>query len=155
MKTEADVFYVFSEGPDAVVSDTVGFADLVVLINPALEAARYATLSEMPNERRRYFESQLPVLAVLTSEDDDATGLAFPLGRWFSTLFETERDAQRLNPVTGRAKLSSRAVSAHPRQFRRSLQPARAGKQTSQVAASRLKAQCSSARIPQPGEILI
>jgi len=105
MKTEADVFYVFSEGPDAVVSDTVGFADLVVLINPALEAARYATLSEMPNERRRYFESQLPVLAVLTSEDDDATGLAFPLGRWFSTLFETERDAQRLNPVTGESEV--------------------------------------------------
>ena len=91
--------FVQTHGPDAVVSDTVGFADLVVLINPAFEAARYATLSDMANERRRYFESQLPVLAVLTSEDDDATGLAFPLGRWFSTLFETERDAQRLNPV--------------------------------------------------------
>ena len=93
--------FVQTHGPDAVVSDTVGFADLVVLINPAFEAARYATLSDMANERRRYFESQLPVLAVLTSEDDDATGMAFPLGRWFSTLFETERDAQRLNPVAG------------------------------------------------------
>eukprot|EP01013_Petalomonas_cantuscygni_P027502 TRINITY_DN504_c0_g1_i3.p1 TRINITY_DN504_c0_g1~~TRINITY_DN504_c0_g1_i3.p1 ORF type:complete len:458 (+),score=14.45 TRINITY_DN504_c0_g1_i3:177-1550(+) len=97
--------FVQTHGPDAVVSDTVGFADLVVLINPAFEAARYATLSDMANERRRYFESQLPVLAVLTSEDDDATGLAFPLGRWFSTLFETERDAQRLNPVTGESEV--------------------------------------------------
>ena len=97
--------FVQTHGPDAVVSDTVGFADLVVLINPAFEAARYATLSDMANERRRYFESQLPVLAVLTSEDDDATGMAFPLGRWFSTLFETERDAQRLNPVTGESEV--------------------------------------------------
>ena len=97
--------FVQTHGPDAVVSDTIGFADLVVLINPAFEAARYATLSDMANERRRYFESQLPVLAVLTSEDDDATGLAFPLGRWFSTQFETERDAQRLNPVTGESEV--------------------------------------------------
>ncbi|WP_404365550.1 hypothetical protein [Marinobacter sp.] len=93
--------FVQTHGPDAVVSDTVGFADLVVLINPAFEAAHYSTLSDMANERRRYFQSQLPVLAVLTSEDDDATGKAFPMGRWFATLFETERDAQRFNPVLG------------------------------------------------------
>ena len=93
--------FVQTHGPDAVVSDTVGFADLVVLINPAFEAARYSTLSDMANERRRYFPSQLPVLAVLTSEDDDATGKAFPMGRWFSTLFETERNAERFNPVLG------------------------------------------------------
>jgi len=93
--------FVQTHGPDAVVSDTVGFADLVVLINPAFEAARYSTLSDMANERRRYFSSQLPVLAVLTSEDDDATGTAFPMGRWFSTLFETERNAERFNPVLG------------------------------------------------------
>jgi pimeloyl-ACP methyl ester carboxylesterase len=93
--------FVQTHGPDAVVSDTVGFADLVVLINPAFEAARYSTLSDMANERRRYFQSQLPVLVVLTSEDDDATRIAFPIGRWFSTLFETERDAERFNPVLG------------------------------------------------------
>jgi len=93
--------FVQTHGPDAVVSDTVGFADLVVLINPAFEAARYSTLSDMANERRRYFQSQLPVLVVLTSEDDDATRIAFPIDRWFSTLFETERDAERFNPVLG------------------------------------------------------
>jgi len=93
--------FVQTYGPDGVVSDTVGFADLVVLINPAFEAARYSALSDMANERRRYFAGQLPVLAVLTSEDDDATGTAFPMGRWFSTLFETERDAERFNPVLG------------------------------------------------------
>lgn len=93
--------FVQTYGPDAVVSDTVGFADLVVLINPAFEAARYSALSDMANERRRYFPGQLPVLAVLTSEDDDATGTAFPMGRWLSTLFETERNAERFNPVLG------------------------------------------------------
>ena len=145
MKTEADVFYVFSEGPDAVVSDTVGFADLVVLINPALEAARYATLSEMPNERRRY--SPLRMTMPLAWHSPSAAG--------FLRCLKPSGTPSASIPLRGRAKLSSRAVSAHPRQFRRSLQPARAGKQTSQVAASRLKAQCSSARIPQPGEILI
>jgi pimeloyl-ACP methyl ester carboxylesterase len=93
--------FVQTHGPDAVVSGAVGFADLVVLINPAFEAARYSTLSDMAIERRRYFQDQLPVFVVLTSEDDGATGVAFPMGRWFSTLFETEREAQRFNPVLG------------------------------------------------------
>lgn len=103
--------FVQTHGPDAVVSDTVGFADLVVLINPAFEASRYSTLSDMANERRRYFPSQLPVLAVMTSEDDDATGMAFPLGRWFSTLFEIERDARRFNPVTGEYEIIDQGSS--------------------------------------------
>jgi hypothetical protein len=41
------------------------------------------------------------VLGVLTSEADDATGRAFPVGRWLSTLFEKTRDMQRENGVTG------------------------------------------------------
>jgi hypothetical protein len=41
------------------------------------------------------------VLAILTSEADWATGVAFPLGRWFSTWFEKQRMMQRDNPVTG------------------------------------------------------
>ena len=78
-----------------------GFGDLVVLINPAFEAQRYATLSDMSTERNPYFGDQLPVLAILTSEGDDATGKAFPIGRFFSTLFEKERTIERLNGHTG------------------------------------------------------
>jgi hypothetical protein len=92
--------FVQTHGPDGVVSDTKGFGDLVVLINPAFEATRFATLSDMANERASYFPTQLPALAVLTSEADNATKYAFPGGRWFSTLFEKEREVVRYNPIT-------------------------------------------------------
>ena len=72
----------------------------MVLINPAFEAERFSALSNAANERRTYFSSQLPVLAVLTSESDKATKYAFPIGRWFSTLFEKTRDVERPNAVT-------------------------------------------------------
>ncbi|MCU7797375.1 MAG: esterase [Candidatus Thiodiazotropha sp. (ex Myrtea spinifera)] len=91
--------FVDTLGPVSVVSDVVGFGDLVVLINPAFEAARFSSLSDMANERSSYFESQLPVMAILTSEADGATKYAFPMGRGLSTLFETYRATDRANPV--------------------------------------------------------
>ncbi len=81
-----------------------GFGDLVVLINPAFEAQRYASLSDMSSGRHPYFQSQLPVLAILTSEDDRATRNAFPIGRFFSTLFEKERVVARPNRSTGESE---------------------------------------------------
>ncbi|GAB4265821.1 MAG: hypothetical protein Kow0092_18400 [Deferrisomatales bacterium] len=93
--------FVRTVGPPGRVGDAEGFGNLVVLINPAFEALRFAPLSDMSTERGTYFDTQLPVLAVLTSEADDATRVAFPLGRWFSTLFEKERVAERPNGVTG------------------------------------------------------
>lgn len=87
-------------GPTGRVSDARGFGNLVVLINPAFEAERFSALSNAAHERRTYFSSQLPVLAVLTSESDKATKFAFPIGRWLSTLFEKTRDVERPNAVT-------------------------------------------------------
>lgn len=70
--------------------DAKGFGDLVVLMNPAFEAMRFASLYDMSQEGcRRYFSSQLPKLAILTSEADYATKYAFPIGRVFSTFFES------------------------------------------------------------------
>ncbi len=100
-----DARFVHTVGPAGQVSDARGFGDLVVLINPAFEALRYTPLSDMSTERGHYFESQLPVLVILTSEADDATGVAFPIGRWFSTLFEKERDMTRRNATTGRQEI--------------------------------------------------
>ncbi len=76
--------------------DAKGFGDLVVLMNPAFEALRYATLYDLSQEYCRvYFPSQLPRLAILTSENDLATKYAFPIGRTFSTLFETHNTLTR------------------------------------------------------------
>jgi len=76
-----------------------GFGNLVVLINPAFEAGLYAPLSDLSTEQASYVKSQLPVLAILTSEADAATGVAFPIGRWFSTWFEKHRRVRRSDPV--------------------------------------------------------
>lgn len=84
----------------AAKTDARSFGNLVVLINPAFEANLFAPLSDMANERRFYFESQKPVLAILTSEADDATRIAFPIGRSLSTLFEKDRVVERRDPVS-------------------------------------------------------
>lgn len=72
-----------------------GFGDLVVLLNPAFEALRYSPFYDLAQARCSYFPEQLPRLAILTSEADDATGILFPMGRVFSTVFETHHDIER------------------------------------------------------------
>jgi hypothetical protein len=76
--------------------DANGFGDLVLLVNPAFEALRFSTLYDISqHECRGYFKSQLPKLVILTSESDYATKLAFPVGRFFSTLFESHTTLSR------------------------------------------------------------
>ncbi|MGH8556787.1 MAG: esterase [Methylococcales bacterium] len=72
-----------------------GFGDLVVLLNPAFEALRYAPFYDLAQARCSYFPEQVPRLAILTSEADDATGILFPLGRIFATFFETHKEIER------------------------------------------------------------
>lgn len=77
-------------------SDAQGFGDLVILVNPAFEAMRYATLYDISQQScRNYFPTQLPKLVILTSEGDYATRYAFPFGRFFSTFFETHTTLTR------------------------------------------------------------
>jgi hypothetical protein len=91
--------FIRTTGVPESSADVEGFGNLVVLVNPAFQAQMYSSLHSMSNERGTYFDSQLPVLAVLTSEADQATRRAFPLGRWFSTMFEKERKITQFNPV--------------------------------------------------------
>jgi len=92
--------FVLGEGASqGVVENTRGFGDLVVLINPAFEANLYTPLSDMSLERATYFQTQKPVLAVLTSEADEATRTLFPIGRAYNTVFELHRTVKRRNPV--------------------------------------------------------
>lgn len=89
--------------------------DLVVLVNPAFEAALYEPLWEIGTQRS-YFPGQRPVLAILTSDGDLATGLAFPFGRFFSTIFQKHR---RDYPGQGPRfqKRSNKAAVGHFRPF--------------------------------------
>jgi hypothetical protein len=66
--------------------------DLVILLNPAFEASQYNNLISLATSGDvHYPPAQPPVLAVFTSETDDATGLAFPAGRFFPSLAEAFR----------------------------------------------------------------
>jgi hypothetical protein len=76
--------------------DANGFGDLVVMLNPAFEAMRFASLYDISQQGcRRYSRRQLPKLVILTSEADWATKYAFTAGRYLSTLFETHSVLKR------------------------------------------------------------
>jgi hypothetical protein len=69
--------------------------DQVILLNPAFEASRHYDLNQMAVSIGQYPTNQRPVLSVFTSKGDWATHYAFPIGRFFSTMFEKNRDGQQ------------------------------------------------------------
>lgn len=87
--------------PDIQVSSP--YADLIVLINPAFEGARFEPLYQASLNRMKqspYSSAQDPVLVLITGTSDLATRYAFPFGRWFSTLFQDNSPESRDgNPI--------------------------------------------------------
>ena len=75
---------------------TPRFADLVLLVNPAIEAARYLPIFELVETRKATGKTtaQPPVFVCATAKNDWATGLAFPLGNAFSFLSESWRGSR-------------------------------------------------------------
>ena len=66
--------------------------DLVVVVNPAIEATRYEPLHHAVEERELpHYHG--PLFVAVTSSDDQATRIAFPLGRALSTALERYPDA--------------------------------------------------------------
>ena len=65
--------------------------DLVILLNPAFEAARHYSLNELAVAVENYPQKQRPILGIFTSEGDWATHYAFWIGRALSTMFESDR----------------------------------------------------------------
>lgn len=70
------------------------FADLVVIINAAIEAQRFQGLLRRSRELEDALRGQRPLFVAITSTGDLATKVAFPLGRRFSTLFSSYREGQ-------------------------------------------------------------
>ena len=62
-----------------------GFGDLVVLVNPALEAMQYERIHNL-GRQLKYAPSQSPLMLVVSSEGDWARQLFFPLGRQIDAL---------------------------------------------------------------------
>lgn len=65
--------------------------DLLVLVNPAVEAMRFRPYLDMVRNWR-HSERLPPRLIVATSESDSAVRTLFPIGRAFSTLFDSYAD---------------------------------------------------------------
>src|SRR5262249_7754041 len=80
------------DGTSPAPNPVRGFGDLVVLVNPAFEAARFQVLYRLTTNHPPYLTNQSVNLAIFTSKTDDATKVAFPIGRWFSTFWERNRD---------------------------------------------------------------
>jgi hypothetical protein len=71
-----------------------GFGDLVVLVNPAFEAMRFAAIREAAQRYNREYpfsEKQKPLLIIATSESDSTTKTAFSWVRTLTALFEQHR----------------------------------------------------------------
>ena len=62
--------------------------DLVLLVNPAIEATRFDALARSFADESRYRRYHAPLFVSITSVDDLATRIAFPMGRRVSTLFD-------------------------------------------------------------------
>jgi hypothetical protein len=69
---------------------TPSFADLILLVNPAFEAARYLPVQELVDERQGARETvqQPPVFVCATAQNDWSTRFLFPLGNALSLLTE-------------------------------------------------------------------
>ena len=90
------------------------FIDMVVLVNPAVEAQRFDPVFRAAKQRAPVCDNaspqvctaayQAPLLAIFTSENDRATEIAFPIGRWFSTVLvhpTGEREGQAVRETVG------------------------------------------------------
>jgi hypothetical protein len=72
--------------------EIAGYGDLVIIVNPAIEAMRYQPIRELLENRRSpkgFAPKQNPVFVEITSDADWATGVAFPAGRLVNTIFES------------------------------------------------------------------
>lgn len=61
-----------------------GPADLIVLLNPAIEASVYTALDSVRRYQEKINDNQHPLLLTISTTNDWATKTAFPLGQWLS-----------------------------------------------------------------------
>jgi hypothetical protein len=70
----AHAYYNLVEGP----------AQTTILLNPAVEASYFTTIAAVERPYECFRPAQNPVILEISTDDDYATGFAFPLGQWLS-----------------------------------------------------------------------
>jgi hypothetical protein len=71
------------------------FADLVLLVNPAFEAARYLPIFQQIDGRHNFAAGQPPIFVAVTAYNDLATKLAFLAGVLFTSWGQSTRRGTR------------------------------------------------------------
>lgn len=66
-------------------------ADLILLFNPALEAASYRAVDEFRYSAAKFENNKLPLMLVMQSESDKAVGAYFPIGQFFWAFLNATR----------------------------------------------------------------
>jgi hypothetical protein len=72
-----------------------GYGNLVLIINPAIEAQKYALIHEAMQRMPEMAPHQRPVFVAITSETDWATGYTFPIGRTLNTILEPKKHGEQ------------------------------------------------------------
>ena len=103
---------------------TAGFGDLVVLVNPAFEAARFHVLRDAADSQMTDGDhtNRLLNLSIFTSKGDTATKNLFPIGRFFSTLFQSHQ-------TNGQYRANNTAVGHYRKYVTHDLVPLPKGEQ--------------------------
>jgi hypothetical protein len=134
-----------------------GVGDMVMLVNPAFEAARYGVLENIATSQT-YLVSNMVNLAVFTSKTDYATKIAFPLGRYVSTLFDNYQSSleRRANHTAVGHFPEYTTHDLNPTEIKKASKAARLHEQVEQAdtisqRATELKAQARRHREKPPG----
>jgi dienelactone hydrolase len=72
-----------------------GAADVVIMLNPAFDAARYTALDDVTRKQELFDPQQLPVSLVVSTDNDWATETAYPIGQFFGA----EREPRELTTI--------------------------------------------------------
>jgi hypothetical protein len=68
--------------PNAYYNLVDGPAQTTILLNPAIEASYFTTIAAVERPYEHFRSTQKPVLLEISTDNDYATGFAFPLGQW-------------------------------------------------------------------------
>ena len=96
------------------------FGDLVFIVNPAFEGTRYEPLHQIA-KRRPYPGYQPPVFVAVTSAADEATKIAFPVGRWFNGVWEnysTGKEGEKIAHTPTQQRDANVNTIGHTERFR-------------------------------------
>lgn len=82
---------VDSEADGALHNSIKAPADLILLFNPALEAAAYRAIDQYRYSKAAFSNNRLPLMVIMQSESDKAVRVYFPIGQFFWGFLNTTR----------------------------------------------------------------